>query len=420
MLQDAATPGAGTATGSGGTDVSALFDDTSATQVTFNSATPWVRYDLPQPAKVAYYTLTSGSAAGDPAAWSLEGSDDGTHWTTLDTRSGQTFTDRQQTEDFAVARPGDYRNYRLVITANSGTVTTTLSEIQFLTLGNVPAVPFTDPEAAEPTGGVAVKSGESVQVTVGAQNITDQAEQVTWSATAPAGVTVSAPASFTAPADAKGTTTATITAPATGGSYPVVFTLTLLALTPGDLSPYYDNAGVSDDSSPGSGNIDGLSNSYSAQALSSAGVTPGGAITSGGLSYTWPNVAAGKPDNVVAAGQTVQLAPASGATTLGILGAATYGPSQGTATITYTDGSTQDFTLAFNDWTQGGSPPAGETVVASMPYRNSPAGASKSATYLFATNVALQAGKTVASITLPAEVNQGEIHVFAITTGSAA
>jgi hypothetical protein len=432
MLQDAATPGAGTATGSGGTDVSALFDDTSATQVTFNSATPWVRYDLPQPTKVAYYTLTSGSAAGDPAAWSLEGSDDGTHWTTLDTRSGQTFTDRQQTEDFAVASPGDYRNYRLVITANSGTVTTTLSEIQFLTLGNVPAVPFTDPEAAEPTGGVVAKSGKSVQVTVGAQNITDQAEQVTWSATAPAGVTVSAPASFTAPADAKGTTTATITAPATGGSYPVVFhltadgaalppvTLTLLALTPGDLSPYYDNAGVSDDSSPGSGNIDGLSNSYSAQALSSAGITPGGAITSGGLSYTWPNVAAGKPDNVVAAGQTVQLAPASGATTLGILGAATYGPSQGTATITYTDGSTQDFTLAFNDWTQGGSPPAGETVVASMPYRNSPAGASKSATYLFATNVALQAGKTVASITLPAKVNQGEIHVFAITTGSAA
>ena len=55
-----------------------------------------------------------------------------------------------------------------------------------------------------------------------------------------------------------------------------------------------------------------------------------------------------------------------------------------------------------------------------MPYRNSPAGAWKSATYLFATNVALQAGKTVASITLPVNVNQGEIHVFAITTRSAA
>jgi predicted alpha-1,2-mannosidase len=430
LLQDAAAPGAGTATGSGGTDVSALFDDTSATQVTFNSATPWMRYDLPQPARVAYYTLTSGSVAGDPAAWSLQGSNDGTTWTTLDTRSGQTFTDRQQTKDFAVAHPGDYRDYRLEVTANSGTATTTLSEIQFLTLGNVPAVPFTNPEAVAPTGGMVVKPGGSVQLTVGAQNITDRAEQVTWSPTAPAGVTVSAPASFTAPADAKGTTTATVTAPSTGGSYPVVFhltadgvalppvTFTLLVLTPGDLSPYYDSAGVSDDSSPGSGNLDGLSNSYSAQALSAAGITPGGTITSGGLSYTWPNVAAAKPDNVVADGQTVLLSPASGATTLGILGAATFGPSQGTATITYTDGSTQDFTLAFNDWTQGGSPPAGQTMAASMPYRNSPAGASKFATYLFAATVALQAGKTVQSITLPANVNQGEIHVFAITAGN--
>jgi predicted alpha-1,2-mannosidase len=431
MLQDAASAGPGTTTGSDGTDVSTLFDDTSATQVTFDSATPWVQYDLAQPAKVAYYTLTSGTAAGDPAAWTLQGSNDGTQWTTLDTRSGQTFTDRQETEDFAVAHPGDYRDYRLQVSANSGTATTTLSEVQFLTLEDVPAIPFTNPEAAGPTGGVEVKSGGSVTVTVGAQNLTDQAKQVTWSASAPAGVTVSAPAPFTAPADAKGTATATITAPLKGGTYPVVFhltadgvalppvTLTLAVLAPGDLSPYFDNTGVSDDSSPGSGNIDGLDNSYSYQALSSAGITPGSTITSGGLSYTWPGVAAGKPDNVTADGQTVLLAPAAGATTLGILGSASYGPSQGTATITYTDGSTQTFTLAFSDWTLAGGLLPADTEVAQMPYRNSPAGASKSTTCLFTTTVALQTGKTVQSITLPANVNQGEIHVFAITTGNA-
>jgi hypothetical protein len=165
--------------------------------------------------------------------------------------------------------------------------------------------------------------------------------------------------------------------------------------------------------------MDGLSNSYSYQALSSAGITPGSAITAGGLSYTWPNVAAGEPDNVVAAGQTVLLAPTAGATTLGILGSATYGPSQGTATITYTDGSTQDFTLGFSDWTLAGGLLPGDTEAAQMPYRNSPAGASKSTTCLFTTTVALQTGKTVQSITLPANVNQGEIHVFAITTGNA-
>jgi len=185
-----------------------------------------VRDDLPSPAKVTYYTLTSGSVAGDPAAWTLQGSNDGTQWTTLDSRTGQTFADRQETEDFAVAHPGDYRDYRLEVTGNSGTATTTLSEIQFLTLGHVPAVPFTDPEAAEPTGGIAVTAGGSVTVTVGAQNVTNRAEQVTWSASAPSGVTVSAPAPFTAPADAKGTATATLTVPATSGTYPVVFHLT--------------------------------------------------------------------------------------------------------------------------------------------------------------------------------------------------
>ena len=219
MLQDAAAPGAGPATGSGGTDVSALFDDTSATQVTFNSATPWVRYDLPEPTKVAYYTLTSGSAAGGPAAWSLEGSDDGTHWTTLDTRSGQTFTDRQQTEDFAVASPGDYRDYRLVITANSGTVTTTLSEIQFLTLGT--SRPFRLPTPKLPSPRAAWWSSPASPCRSRSARRT--------SPTRPTGHLVRdracrghrvAPAPFTGRRTPRASTTATVTAPATGGKLP--------------------------------------------------------------------------------------------------------------------------------------------------------------------------------------------------------
>jgi len=194
----------------------------------------------------------------------------------------------------------------------------------------------------------------------------------------------------------------------------------LLGITPtASLSDYFDNTGITDDSAPGSGNLDGLGNSYSYEALSAAGITSGGAVTSGGLTYTWPDAAAGAPDNVVAAGQTVLLAPAAGDTTLGILGSATYGPSQGTATITYTDGSTQTFTLAFGDWTLAGGLLPGNAEVTQMPYRNSPAGASESSTYLFTTTVALQAGKTAASITLPDGINQGQMHVFAITTGNA-
>jgi hypothetical protein len=96
QLQDVTGPGIGTATGSGGTNVAALFDNTSSTQVAFDSATPTVTYDFPAPEKISYYTLTSGSVAGDPAAWRLQGSNDGSTWTTLDTRSGRTFAARHR------------------------------------------------------------------------------------------------------------------------------------------------------------------------------------------------------------------------------------------------------------------------------------------------------------------------------------
>jgi hypothetical protein len=57
-------------------------------------------------------------------------------------------------------------------------------------------------------------------------------------------------------------------------------------------------------------------------------------------------VAAGSPDNVQASGQTIAVSLPSRATTLGFLGSATNGDASGTATITYTDGTTQTFTLA--------------------------------------------------------------------------
>ena len=69
---------------------------------------------------------------------------------------------------------------------------------------------------------------------------------------------------------------------------------------------------------------------------------PGATVTSQGLSYTFPNVAAGTNDNTVAEGQTITM---SGSGTLGFLVSASYGPASGTGTITYTDGSTQSYTL---------------------------------------------------------------------------
>jgi hypothetical protein len=53
-----------------------------------------------------------------------------------------------------------------------------------------------------------------------------------------------------------------------------------------------------------------------------------------------------------------------------------------------------------------------------MPYRNNnSAGKDAVVTYVFATApIPLQSGKQVASLTLPATVNGGDIHLYALST----
>src|SRR5450830_1388073 len=68
-----------------------------------------------------------------------------------------------------------------------------------------------------------------------------------------------------------------------------------------NLAAAYNTVGVSDDADPAAGNLDGSGYSFSAQALASVGVTPGGTVTSGSTSFTWPDVPAGQPDTVTTA-----------------------------------------------------------------------------------------------------------------------
>ncbi|MEW2521136.1 GH92 family glycosyl hydrolase [Actinacidiphila alni] len=129
----------GTATAADGTDVTKLFDNTSKTAVTFPAADPTVQYTFTGDTakksgqKATFYTLTSGStAAQDPKSWQLQGTTDGKHWRTLDSRSGQTFDSRLQTRPFEIDHPGTYTSYRLVVTANGGDASTTLAEVELL------------------------------------------------------------------------------------------------------------------------------------------------------------------------------------------------------------------------------------------------------------------------------------------------
>jgi hypothetical protein len=191
------------------------------------------------------------------------------------------------------------------------------------------------------------------------------------------------------------------------------------------LAAAYDNVGITSDSSPGSGNIDGSGYSFSAQALATAGATPGATVTVGGLSFTWPTAAVAEPDNVVADGQAFALSGSG--SELGFLLTGTYvssshGSAAGTGEVVYTDGSTSSFTLNAPDW-HGGCSPTGSGVALYTPYRNYSGGANSLDVCVYEESVPLTAGKTIADVLLPV-VSNGvtadvpAMHIFAVSVGS--
>ena len=126
----------------------ALVDDTSQT----SGALSWLQVDLPSKEESAtFYTLTSGKGAGDPAAWVLKGSYDGTTWSTVDERSGEAFAWRQQTRAFKIARPGHYQHYRLEFPGAA-----TLAEFELLAK---PFVACSTSVTGEHVGPLRVESG---------------------------------------------------------------------------------------------------------------------------------------------------------------------------------------------------------------------------------------------------------------------
>ncbi len=220
-----------------------------------------------------------------------------------------------------------------------------------------------------------------------------------------------------------GKTIKTVKLPTPGGTSQLhVFTIgTRVSSTPPPVS--YNNSGTSDDSNPSAANYDGVGHSYSAQALQGANITPGGTVTFNKVTFTWPNVTPGSPDNFRAIGQTIPVTPVSGATSLNFLGSSVNGPSTGTAVINFSDGSTQSFALGLSDWAlnAGKSTPSyGNGVVATLPYRNAGGGKQTINVYVFYAAVVLKAGKTVKSVKLPVALNQGQLHVFSIATATAA
>jgi hypothetical protein len=302
------------------------------------------------------------------------------------------------------------------------------------------AVTPPDVTTAVSPGALAIAPGKSAKVTLTNTNTDPNGGRLTlkWSAAPPSGsgITVtpsSGSASLNAGASASVTLTVAVSGTTAAGpvTIPVTVTSTVNGTTvtsPGSylqvnvayqsLAAAFGNVGITQDSAPSLGNFDGDGNSFSATALAQAGITAGGVVTSGGVTFTWPTVAPGTPDNVLASGQTI-LVSGPGGGTLGFLGAATDGPASGTGTIGYADGSTQAFTIGFENWIDA-TPVNGDALVATTSYFNRTTAGKARTPSLFAAFVSLQSSQNVAYVTLPyvssAKVSGTvvSVHIFAI------
>ena len=94
----------------------------------------WTQLHLSSAQKLDAYTITSGNDAPerDPKTWQFQGSNDGVNWTTLDTRTNESFFDRLLTRRFDFSTTEAYSYYRLYITENGGSGLIQITEWRLL------------------------------------------------------------------------------------------------------------------------------------------------------------------------------------------------------------------------------------------------------------------------------------------------
>jgi predicted alpha-1,2-mannosidase len=188
-LHDAVTSDSGDPSSSAG-DASALFDDDSTTEDDLGSSSPSLGYVFDNPRQVSFYTLTSSAQSGhDPSSWVLEGSNDGSTWSTLDTRSGQSFPWQAQTRPFELATPATFTHYRIRFTGGGDVA---LGEVELLTTRTYAASPL-----KASIGRTSGRAGTTVPVSVTITNTGSQAASGDLAVTSSDGWTVTpASASF--------------------------------------------------------------------------------------------------------------------------------------------------------------------------------------------------------------------------------
>ncbi len=100
-------------------------------------------YTYDEPVSITAYSITASKdeVTRDPASWTLEGSNTGREWTTLDSQTDQTFSNRYATQFYLTETDEAFSYYRLTITNVNGGNQLQIAELQLLSV-----------EAVDPTG----------------------------------------------------------------------------------------------------------------------------------------------------------------------------------------------------------------------------------------------------------------------------
>lgn len=95
-------------------------DHLAGTKWRTNTTTGSLTYKYAVSLRMKTYTITvAGDTPNrDPKTWTLQGSNNGSSWTTIDTRTNNVWTDRYESQTFTITTPGFYSYYKLDITAN--------------------------------------------------------------------------------------------------------------------------------------------------------------------------------------------------------------------------------------------------------------------------------------------------------------
>lgn len=187
-----------------------------------------------------------------------------------------------------------------------------------------------------------------------------------------------------------------------------------------DLTSYRNNVGICHHPLHQC-NFDGGNFSYSLAALLLEGVQGGSTVEADGFTFTWPDSAAGEPDNVEMNGQLIPVLPGA-STRIGFLAAGHNAPVTANLRLHYTDvteaGELVDVVvtepLVLSDWTLNAgsaSPSAGNQTVISTRFRVNGSTVEQVRTHVFVASVDIDPDMTLQSIEFPQE---NRAHVFGL------